>query len=73
MPDDLGADPPEVSAFVWVPPFARGQVRDLRVRWALELLGRYPTLADCVARGEARPAFQRALAAQLADFVPDPI
>jgi len=26
-------------AFEWVPPFARGQVRDLRVRWALEELG----------------------------------
>ena len=25
-----------ISAFAWVPPFARGQVRDLRVRWALE-------------------------------------
>ena len=25
-----------VSAFRWVPPFAQGQVRDLRVRWALE-------------------------------------
>ena len=28
-----------VSAFAWVPPFARGQVRDLRVRWALEEAG----------------------------------
>jgi glutathione S-transferase len=26
----------EVSAFNWVPPFAQGLVRDLRVRWALE-------------------------------------
>ena len=25
-----------ISAFRWVPPVARGQVRDLRVRWALE-------------------------------------
>jgi glutathione S-transferase len=25
-----------VTAFRWVPPFARGLVRDLRVRWALE-------------------------------------
>jgi len=25
-----------ISAFKWVPEFARGQVRDLRVRWALE-------------------------------------
>ena len=29
----------EVSAFRWVPPFARGLVRDLRVRWALEEAG----------------------------------
>lgn len=28
-----------VSAFEWVPDFARGQVRDLRVRWALEEAG----------------------------------
>jgi glutathione S-transferase len=28
-----------VHAFRWVPPFARGQVRDLRVRWALEEAG----------------------------------
>ncbi len=28
-----------VSAFAWVPDFARGQVRDLRVRWALEEAG----------------------------------
>jgi len=28
--------PIEVSAFRWVPPFAQGYVRDLRVRWALE-------------------------------------
>jgi glutathione S-transferase len=29
----------EISAFNWVPPFARGLVRDLRVRWALEEAG----------------------------------
>jgi glutathione S-transferase len=28
-----------ISAFAWVPDFARGQVRDLRVRWALEEAG----------------------------------
>ena len=28
-----------VTAFDWVPWFARGQVRDLRVRWALEEAG----------------------------------
>lgn len=30
----------EVTAFRWVPPFAQGVVRDLRVRWALEEAGR---------------------------------
>ena len=29
----------EITAFAWVPPFARGLVRDLRVRWALEEAG----------------------------------
>src|SRR5579864_423873 len=29
----------EISAFRWVPQFARGLVRDLRVRWALEEAG----------------------------------
>jgi glutathione S-transferase len=29
----------KVSAFRWVPPFARGLVRDLRVRWALQEAG----------------------------------
>lgn len=28
-----------ITAFDWVPDFARGQVRDLRVRWALEETG----------------------------------
>jgi len=32
-------DRPLVTAFEWVPPFARGLVRDLRVRWALEEIG----------------------------------
>jgi glutathione S-transferase len=31
--------PIEISAFRWVPPFAQGLVRDLRVRWALEEAG----------------------------------
>jgi glutathione S-transferase len=30
----------EVTAFKWVPPFAQGSVRDIRVRWALEEAGR---------------------------------
>ena len=29
----------QVAAFKWVPPFAQGSVRDLRVRWALEEAG----------------------------------
>lgn len=33
------ANPITVTAFRWVPPFARGFVRDLRVRWALEEAG----------------------------------
>lgn len=38
MPVDPNA-PVRISAFRWVPDFARGQVRDLRVRWALEEAG----------------------------------
>lgn len=34
------ASRPVVTAFQWVPEFARGLVRDLRVRWALEEIGR---------------------------------
>lgn len=30
---------PEVTAYIWVPDFAQGFVRDLRVRWALEEAG----------------------------------
>src|SRR5437763_168759 len=39
MPVDPKADI-EISAFSWVPPFAQGLVRDLRIRWALEEIGR---------------------------------
>lgn len=31
---------PIVTAFSWVPDFAKGLVRDLRIRWALEEIGR---------------------------------
>lgn len=31
--------PVTITAFDWVPDFAQGQVRDLRVRWALEEVG----------------------------------
>ena len=37
-----------------------------------DLVAEYPALAEYKARGEARPAYQRALAAQLADFSDDP-
>jgi len=95
-----------VSAFRWVPAFARGLVRDLRVRWALEeaglpyeerligpedqeggfsaadllmttvprilrhtdLLQEQPALLAYKERCEARPAFARALAGQMAAF-----
>lgn len=35
----ISQTPATVSAFAWVPDFARGFVRDLRVRWALEEAG----------------------------------
>lgn len=42
---------PVVSAFAWVPGFARGQVRDVRVRWALEEAGR-PYRTQLLEQGE---------------------
>ena len=39
MPVDPDADA-EITAFRWVPPFAAGLVRDLRIRWALEEIER---------------------------------
>ena len=39
MPIDADAAT-EVTAFRWVPDFAAGLVRDLRIRWALEEIGR---------------------------------
>jgi glutathione S-transferase len=39
MPVDPNATV-EITAFRWVPPFAQGLVRDLRIRWALEEIGR---------------------------------
>jgi len=38
-----------------------------------DLMSSRPRLADYVARGTARPAFQRAIDAQLADFRPEPV
>ena len=40
-----------VTAFRWVPPFARGLVRDLRVRWALEEAG-LPYSTRLIEQGE---------------------
>lgn len=39
MPVDPNAEI-EITAFRWVPSFAEGLVRDLRIRWALEEIGR---------------------------------
>jgi len=38
MPVDPNAEI-EITAFKWVPEFAQGLVRDMRVRWALEEAG----------------------------------
>lgn len=40
-----------ISAFDWVPDFARGQVRDLRPRWALEEVG-IPYRTRLLAQGD---------------------
>jgi len=45
----------------------------LKVAGRTGLLDVFPTLAAYQARGEALPAYQRALAAQLADFEDKPI
>jgi glutathione S-transferase len=50
----------EISAFKWVPPFARGLVRDLRVRWALEESG-LPYQAKLIDLEEKESAGYRAL------------
>lgn len=44
----------------------------LRIFARTDLTAEFPTLVDYVARGDARPAFQRALAAQIADFDQQP-
>src|SRR5499426_3574827 len=49
-----------ITAFPWVPPFARGQVRDLRVRWALEEAG-LPYKTRLLEQGEGDTADYRAL------------
>ena len=49
-----------ISAFRWVPPFAQGQVRDLRVRWALEEAG-LPYRTRLLEQGDQDKADYRAL------------
>jgi glutathione S-transferase len=50
----------KVSAFRWVPPFARGLVRDLRVRWALEETG-LPYEARLIGPDDQKSASYRAM------------
>jgi glutathione S-transferase len=49
-----------ISAFKWVPDFARGQVRDLRVRWALEEAG-LPYTTRLLEQGDQEKPEYRAL------------
>lgn len=49
-----------ISAFKWVPEFAQGQVRDLRVRWALEEAG-LPYRTRLLDQGDQDKADYRAL------------
>jgi len=58
---------PVVTAFEWVPEFARGLVRDLRVRWALEEIGR-PYDSELLNARAPRP--EKYLARQPFDQVP---
>lgn len=48
-----------ITAFDWVPDFAKGQVRDLRVRWALEEVGE-PYDVRYLSQGEQKQADHRA-------------
>jgi glutathione S-transferase len=49
-----------LTAFAWVPPFAEGLVRDLRVRWALEEAGE-PYEVRLLRQGEQDSPEYRAL------------
>jgi glutathione S-transferase len=49
---------PTITAFDWVPDFAKGQVRDLRVRWALEEVGQ-PYDVIYLSQGEQKQAPHR--------------
>ena len=57
MPVDPAA-PVTVTAFDWVPDFARGQVRDLRVRWALEEVGQ-PYAVRLLSQGDQKARAHR--------------
>lgn len=50
---------PIITAFDWVPDFAKGQVRDLRVRWALEEVGQ-PYDVLYLSQGEQKAEAHRA-------------
>jgi glutathione S-transferase len=60
-------DLPTVTAFDWVPEMVRGLVRDLRIRWAFEELGR-PYATELLKAGAPRP--EAYLARQPFDQVP---
>lgn len=49
-----------ITAFKWIPPFAQGLARDLRVRWALEEAG-LPYEERLIANGEQGGAAHRLL------------
>lgn len=49
-----------ITAFDWVPDFAKGQVRDLRVRWALEEVGQ-PYAVRYLTQGSQKASPHRAL------------
>lgn len=59
MPVDSNASI-TITAFDWVPDFARGQVRDLRVRWALEEVG-LDYAVRTLPQGQQKQAAHRAL------------
>lgn len=58
MPIDDTA-PVRITAFDWVPDFAKGQVRDLRVRWALEEVGQ-PYAVTYLSQGSQKAPPHRA-------------
>jgi glutathione S-transferase len=57
---DTGKPRPVITAYDWVPDFARGMVRDLPVRWALEESGR-PYSVRYLSQGSQRAPSHRAL------------